>query len=100
MRVDLTEQPKNELPRANTGTNELNYKNSDIENGLNPGWLYKLAFATPNVRISRYFEENGYEYELFANWNPETRIMETSRYCTNVSGHHLGQTCGVCGQKD
>jgi len=100
MRIDYTEQPKNELPRATGMTNELNYKHTDIENGLNPGWLYKLAFASPNVRISRYHEENGYEYETFAIWNPETKIMVTSRYCTHSSGHHIGSTCGVCGQKD
>ena len=98
MRQTITEQPKNELPRAKKGYNDLNYKHTDIENGLNTGWLYKLAFASPNVEISRFFEENGYEYEMFATWNPETRIMRTSEYCTNVHHHHLGSTCGVCGQ--
>ena len=96
---DLTEQPKNKLPRAEVSSSGLNYKEIDIENGLNPGWLYKLAFTQPNVKVNRYFEENGYEYEMFAIWNPETRIMETTLPCTHSPWHHIFQTCKVCGQK-
>jgi len=64
-------------------------------------WFLRQAFNNPGVTQYTYNEESSsYEYESRALWDPETRIMTTNLYCPFSYGHHIGSTCGCCGQKD
>lgn len=99
------DEPKNRLPRASGLRDEvLSLKGRDIEYLKKPGgvgWFFKRALENPGVTVRTYFEENGYEYEWRATWNPETMELRTNRGgCPFAYSHHIGSTCSCCGQKD
>lgn len=65
------------------------------------GWFYRKAFENPSVVQRRYSEENGYEHEERIVYDAQTGIMTTNTcVCPFASGHHIGDTCFVCKQKD
>ena len=64
------------------------------------GSFMKQAIRNPGVLQVRYHEENHYEYEDRATYNEKENTMITNKYCPYSSGHHIGSTCGCCGQKD
>jgi len=62
--------------------------------------IMQKAIFNPGVRQSYFFEENGYEYEKHATWNPKTETMYTTMYCPYYYNYHIGSYCSCCGQKD
>jgi len=101
------DQPRGILPRA-TGLPDhtLNMGQRKKEELLSgPGGLlgifYRQAVANPGVTQRSYFEENGYEYEKRATYNEKANTLTVNTCICPVSyGHHIGQTCSMCGQKD
>jgi hypothetical protein len=60
--------------------------------------LFWDAIENPSQRQSEFFEENGYEYETYAEYDPDTCIMHTNYpACPHRDYHHIHQTCPVCG---
>jgi len=115
MKTKYTNKPNNVLPRA-IGMDESVYNLSKrITEPYNPeekkietrlrrqfwGALFEQAYQNPYQTQRRYLEEYGYEHEERATWFPESKIMvSNSGRCPAYSGHHIGSTCGVCGQRD
>jgi hypothetical protein len=93
------EEPKNKFPRA-TGqpTVTFNLKHYNKENLTK---IQRKAVEVAYIRHSRYCEENGYEHELWYLYERDTETLYTNDIqCPNVCHHHIGSTCGVCGQVD
>jgi hypothetical protein len=65
------------------------------------GGILKKAVLKPGARVVEYSEENGYEYETYAIFNPKENTITSNWYgCPNRCSHHVGSTCPVCGLKD
>lgn len=108
--IIIGDQPKNKLPRA-TGhdkwKNEYRFGPRNVRAGVVErnnsylGGILKQAVLNPGKRVVMYNEENGYEYETYAIYDPAENNIITNWYgCPSSSGHHIGSTCGVCGLKD
>ena len=64
-------------------------------------WMYKEAVQKPGEQVVYYHEENGYEYEYYAVFDPITNTITTNfSHCPSYCSHHVGSTCPVCGMKD
>lgn len=65
------------------------------------GGIFRKAVLSPGVRVVEYSEENGYEYETYAIFDPVENTI-TSNYfgCPSRYWHHVGSTCSVCGLRD
>jgi hypothetical protein len=108
--VIIGNPPKNKLPRAkghDEWKNVYKFGKRDMpkevaEDKYHTGisGILKQAVLHPGDRVVRYCEENGYEYETYAIYDPVANII-TSNYfgCPRSSSHHLGSTCGCCGQE-
>lgn len=100
------DEPKNQLPRA-TGGNEdvLLFKNHKIEDlkapGTGIGWFFRRALENPGLMVRTYFEENGYEYEWRATFYPDEMAIITNKgVCPFAYTHHIGQVCSCCGNDE
>ena len=108
MHINYTDKPQGMLPLSKGMADwELNMgkrtKDQLLEDrlGLNLlGWFLRQALANPGVLQVRYHEENGYEFEDRAIYDEATNIITTNEWCPVSFGHHVGQTCGMCGMKD
>jgi hypothetical protein len=106
-----TDKPRGVLPRAEGHSKWANvYKfgkrnmPQEVEDDIyhtGVGGILKKAILQPNVRVVEYHEENGYEYETYAIFDPVANTV-TSNYfgCPRSSSHHIGSTCGCCGLVD
>lgn len=99
-------EPKNRLPRA-TGMGDSEYKFGKRTKKQLLAWphvsiskFWRDAISNPGVIQVLYWEENGYEYERRATYHEETNTMISNDYCPFYYNHHVGNTCGCCGQKD
>jgi hypothetical protein len=101
------EKPRSVLPRA-TGPGEciFTFGTRDLVADVKGtyyhfiGGILRKAVLSPGVRVTEYFEENGYEYETYAIYHPVDNTIHTNDIrCPNYCHHHLGSTCGVCGQE-
>jgi len=108
MRNMTTETRKGKLPFASGHASKgwtLNFKGRDLSKEVRKKYnplphLFNQAIDNPGVKQSYFFEENGYEYEAHATWDPETQTMLTNQVCPYRYGHHVGSICSCCGQKD
>jgi hypothetical protein len=108
MHIEYTDKPKGRLPLSKGMADDvLNMRTrtqanlaEDHHNFL--GWFLRQAVANPGVLQVRYHEEPGnrYEYEDRATYDSITNTITTNLYCPVSYGHHIGQTCGMCGLKD
>jgi len=108
MFIKYTDKPRGVLKMA-TGqpdiTLNLNpWKKEDLLQGP-PCSLLNLfqrqAVASPGITFKRYHEENNLEYEDRVTYNETTNTLITNDIrCPMYCHHHLGSTCGMCGQKD
>lgn len=73
---------------------ELRYRN-------NINWMWREAIRHPGERMRFYFEENRWEDQYWAEYHTEDMSLHTNMWgwCPNRYGHHLYETCRVCGQK-
>jgi hypothetical protein len=100
--------PKDRLKRA-TGMPDVTLNlNPRTKEELLQGPPYALlnlfqrqAITNPGVTIRRYHEENNHEYEDRVLYNEASNTLITNDIrCPMYCHHHVGQTCGMCGQKD
>lgn len=102
---------RNVLPRAkgfSEWKNEYKFGPRNIQTEIKAevhmqylGGILKQAVLRPGQRVVQYFEENGYEYETYAIYDPSTNTITSNHFgCPNMCSHHIGSTCGVCGLKD
>jgi hypothetical protein len=104
--------PPNRLPVARGGSEHkfdhtFRFGKRDLVANVNDkyshylGGILKQAVLKPGKWVRRWFEENGYQYEDHAKYDPKTNTIQTNDICCpSVCWHHVGSTCGVCGQKD
>jgi hypothetical protein len=63
------------------------------------GWFIAKAVDNPGITQYRYHEENNYEYEGRAVYNEKDNTVITNTvYCPIRYNHHVGSTCGMCGE--
>lgn len=113
--MKYTDKPNNVLPRATSIndsvynlsrkiTEPYNPKEKEIETKLRKqfwGALFERAYRNPYKTQRRYIENNGYEHEQRATWFPDTKKMVSNiGRCPVSYGHHIGSTCGICGQRN
>jgi hypothetical protein len=107
----FTDKPLGKLPRAkghDQWQNEFKFGQlnmavvvEDKFSALGLTQLMRKAIRNPGVRMVRYNEENGYEYETYAIFDLGTNTLTTNHFsCPRSYGHHVGSTCSMCGLKD
>ena len=104
MQTHYTDKPLSRLPLTKgMADSVLNFgarsKDALLVTGTLPSFM-RQAIQNPGVLQVRYHEENWYEYEDRATYDPENNTMTTNLYCPFSYGHHVGSTCSCCGQKD
>jgi len=106
MYINYTSRPLNKLKRAK-GLPDAEFKlgSSSVESLLSRyssiSTFWKEAIKNPGTTLKRYHEENSYEYEDRVTYNAETNTITANTYsCPYSYNHHIGSTCGCCGQKD
>ena len=104
------DKPRGVLPRANGHSESKNvyrFGPRNLVETINAkyshyiGGILKKAVLNPGVRVTEYCEENGYEYETYAVYDPKENTITSNYYgCPSRCNHHIGSTCSVCGLKD
>lgn len=106
----IYDKPRGVFPRAEGHSemkNVYRFGPRDLVASINDkysrylGGILKKAVLNPGIRVLEYTEENGYEYETYAIFDPTTNTIESNWFgCPSRYGHHVGSTCSVCGLKD
>lgn len=111
MMTKFYDSPPNRLPIARGYSNDndhtFHFGKRDLVARINDeysfylGGILKKAVQNPGVWIRRWFEENNYQYEDHAKYDPETNTIQTNDIrCPSSAWHHVGSVCDVCGLKD
>jgi hypothetical protein len=111
MTIKFFDTPPNRLPIARGSGHDhdhtFQFGKKDLVKDVNNeyyqylGGILKQAVLKPGKWIRRWFEENGYQYEDHAKFDPETNTIQTNYIsCPSSYNHHVGDTCKVCGLKD
>jgi hypothetical protein len=105
------DKPRNVLPIARGPGHEKDFTfkfgKRDLQKGVKEefnmylGGILRKAVLSPGEWVREWFEENGYQYETHAKFDPDTNTILTNYLpCPSRYFHHIGSTCSVCEQKD
>jgi hypothetical protein len=108
MKTVYTKTPRGILPMATKHSewkNVYNFGKRNIlsliesrDTSLGITQQMREAIRNPGVRQVHYQEENGYEYETYAIYDPKTNSITTNWIgCPRSAWHHIGDTCNMCG---
>ena len=107
--VIIGKPPRGVLPRAEGHSewkNVYKFGPRNLQETINDkyssylGGILKQAVLHPGDRVVAYHEENGYECEDYAIYDPAINTITSNSFgCPSRYWHHVGSTCSVCGLK-